>query len=92
MISGLIDIATKIKPASAAAPPPTMEKKELHCSDIGESERFPGDFWPERLESTTRRGATVLAAAQKTANHNMILSDHPVSHCGTDAYGGSLSA
>ena len=35
MPSGLIDIATKISPASAAAPPPTMTKKLVHCSSIG---------------------------------------------------------
>src|SRR6478736_5973377 len=34
MILGLIDIATKINPASAAAPPPTMTKKLLHRSSI----------------------------------------------------------
>ena len=34
MASGLIDIATKIKPASAAAPPPTMTKKLLHGSNM----------------------------------------------------------
>ncbi len=30
MLSGLIDIATKINPASAAVPPPTMTKKLSH--------------------------------------------------------------
>jgi hypothetical protein len=29
-----MDIATKIKPASAAAPPPTITKKLFHCANI----------------------------------------------------------
>jgi len=33
MLSGLIDIATKIRPTSAAAPPPTMRKKLFHGSN-----------------------------------------------------------
>jgi hypothetical protein len=35
MISRLIDLATNIKPVSAAAPLPTMTKKSFHCSSKG---------------------------------------------------------
>ena len=42
MTSGLIDIATKIKPASAAAPLPTMTKKLSHRSNIKSKPPLPG--------------------------------------------------
>src|SRR5579864_2082055 len=67
MISGLIDIATKINPASAAAPPPTMTKKLFHCSAMRCSpqlqpwarSRARRSVWRRRLERIDQLDAAV---------------------------------